>query len=314
MKARIPAAAVGGAVWMLAAVAAPGGSLRLTYDGAGRLTGADYGGSRAVAWQYDGAGNVLTQVAAGAMSAADLALVASATPVSNELGRANILYTLSVTNTGPTACPTLDLSLAIPSSTLFAAASAGAVGNGVFRYGRSGLGAGEAALVTVEVVPLAAGAVIGSPIVAAAADPDTQNNAAACSNVVTAVTDVNHNGLADWWEQQYIPNATDRVASLDLDGDGIPNGAENRAGTDPWSATSALRIVGVTARTGSVAFSFPAQAGRVYRAQWSGMSGSFAWSNLVENVPGRAADVTLDDAAGPTARVYRIQVTHPPAP
>lgn len=299
---------------LLACAAANAGSLRLAHDPAGRLTGADYGGGRAILWSLDGAGNTLTQAVAGAASAADLAMLVTSTPVSNELGRANLFYTLSVTNTGPSACPTLDLSMTIPASTLFAASSAGLVSNGVFRYARSDLGVGETAVVTVEAVPLAAGTVIGSPSVAASADPDTLNNAAACSNVVTAVTDANHNGLADWWEQQYIPNPADRVASLDLDHDGIPNDSESRAGTDPWSTTSALRIGGVTARTGSVAFSFPAQAGRVYRAQWSRMSGPFSWSNLVENVPGRAADLTLDDAAGYTSRVYRIEVTHPPAP
>lgn len=313
MTTRIPAAAAW-AAWVLAAATATGGSLRLSYDAAGRLTGADYGAGRSIAWVLDGAGNALTQAVAGAVSAADLALFVTGTPVSNELGRANLVYTLSVTNTGPSSCPTLDLTMTIPSATLFAAASAGSVSNGIFRCARSDLGVGETAMVTLEAVPLAAGTVVGSPGVAAAADPDASNNAAACSNVVTAVTDANHNGLADWWEQQYIPNPADRVASLDLDHDGIPNDSENRAGTDPWSATSALRIVGVTARTGSVAFSFPALAGRVYRAQWSTMSGPFAWSNLVENVPGRAADLTLGDAAGYTSRVYRIEVTHPPAP
>lgn len=308
-------AAVGRAAALLfACAAARGGTIRLTYDDAGRLTGADYGGARAVAWRYDGAGNVLTQQSAGASSAADLAVLASASPAAIELGRANLVYTLAVTNTGPTDCPVLELTNAIPASTLFARASAGTVSNGVFRYSRSDLAVGAVALIEIEVVPLSAGSVVGAASVAAASDPDPQNNGAACTNLVTAVVDADHNGLPDWWEQQYIPNPADRVGSLDLDGDGIPNAAEGRAGTDPRSATSALRITALALRAGAVSVTFPAVPGHTYRMQAGGSVGGSGWSGVVDPVPGRAADLTLDDASAVTSRFYRIEVTHPPAP
>lgn len=302
------------AALLFACAAARGGTIRLIYDDAGRLTGADYGGARAIAWRYDGAGNVLTQQSAGASSAADLAVLASASPASTELGRANLVYAIAVTNTGPTDCPVLELTNAIPASTLFARASAGTVSNGVFRYQRAGLPAGGVALIEIEVVPLAAGSVVGSASVAAASDPDPQNNGAACTNIVTAVVDADLNGLPDWWEQRYIPNPADRVGSLDLDDDGIPNAAEGRAGTDPWSATSALRITSLVLGAGTVSVTFPALPGHTYRMQAGGSVGGSGWSGVVDNVPGRAANLTLDDASAVTTRFYRIEVTHPPAP
>ena len=97
----------------------------------------------------------------------------------------------------------------------------------------------------------------------------------------------------------------------DDDGDGISNGNEIAAGTNPFSAGSAIKITSTTSDTNSFYFTFPSSAGKQYVLQTSNSLGTSAiWSLLSPSVSalGTGADVTLIAPKSGANSFFRVLV------
>jgi uncharacterized repeat protein (TIGR01451 family) len=291
------------------------GSVHFTYDLAGRLTGADYGGGRTIAYTYDANGNLLQRlVQLGVLTGADLALLKSAAPLQLELGRGNLVYTLSLTNAGPEAASNVVVSDPLPATVLFASASAGAVRDGVLTAHLGHLPGGASLTIRLQVVPLAAGPVTNRASVSAdTADPNPQNNLASLTNLVVVALDANTNGLPDWWEELYFPNPADRIATNDFDLDGLLNRDEYVAGTNPTDPASRLVIGHAASTPGGFTLTFLAASGRVYSVHYSSNLAARAWSDLATHLPGTGGPVSVTDTNAPaaSARFYRLGLEVP---
>jgi len=100
----------------------------------------------------------------------------------------------------------------------------------------------------------------------------------------------NLNGTPAWWAEWYFGVASAFDSTLDSDGDGLNNGQEYIAGTDPTQSGSVLAIEAVQ----------PAPAGNGFVITWSSVAGKFY---TIE----RASDITK----GFTAIATDIQATPP---
>ena len=82
-------------------------------------------------------------------------------------------------------------------------------------------------------------------------------------------TDSDSDGLRDDWEQFHFASLSNH-ATNDLDGDGLNNLAELRAGTNPTNAASALRLAPATRpAAGHPTLSFPHAASHQYTVEWT---------------------------------------------
>lgn len=90
--------------------------------------------------------------------------------------------------------------------------------------------------------------------------------------ILSSLEDSDSDGLPDAWEQQYFGHLSEN-AETDTDQDGIPNGQESIAGTDPASVDSVFRIVRLdsTDHDGyrAVLLEWEAREGRSYKVHWS---------------------------------------------
>ncbi len=136
-------------------------------------------------------------------------------------------------------------------------------------------------------------------------------------SVATPNLDSDGDGLPDEWETAHGLNpgvAAD--AALDADQDGLTNGEEFVAGTDPQDPASTLRLVVLGAGEqpeDGLAFRFTAVSNRAYRVEFREGLGFDGWSNVLEVAAGpatRQVGVT-NTATGASARYYRVII--PPA-
>ena len=119
-----------------------------------------------------------------------------------------------------------------------------------------------------------------------------------------AAVDRNGNGMSDVWEMIY--NASALTAGVDTDGDGYANGAEARAGTNPFDASSVPRL--------KLGFLFPSTAqltwdsfpGKRYLIQSrADMTGG--WSNETPFIA--LGDLSQTNLAGPDGiKFYRLAI------
>ena len=112
--------------------------------------------------------------------------------------------------------------------------------------------------------------------------------------VLDAYIDSDMDGLLDGWEMQIVNhNLGDAITTIahvdpddDYDNDGFTNGEEERAGTDPTSASSKLAVIAIG--TGSVEITWATVNGKTYVVQyWDGTAGghygtSPAWADIPE--------------------------------
>jgi len=129
--------------------------------------------------------------------------------------------------------------------------------------------------------------------------------------ILTYLTDADGDGLADNWETNFFGLAGANP-NVDSDGDGMLNGQEYIAGTDPTNALSYLKIDSLTAPPGAI-LAFGAISNRTYSIQFKDALEAASWSKLTD-VPARATNrsETIPYASYTTNRFYRIATPQQP--
>jgi hypothetical protein len=132
----------------------------------------------------------------------------------------------------------------------------------------------------------------------------TTGNNTVATNYITTVIDSDGDGLPDFWENAF--NATDPNA--DDDGDGMKNGAEYGAGTDPTSTNSFLRIEMLAGGAGAT-LSFAGVSNKTYTILGVDRLGASAatWSRVADFVARPANFIgTATDPDYTTNRFYQV--------
>jgi hypothetical protein len=81
-------------------------------------------------------------------------------------------------------------------------------------------------------------------------------------------TDLDHDWMPDWWEEDCFGGSTNGQASADDDGDGSSNLDEWIAGCDPNSATSRFVAAAQTPSPAGNVITWPCATGRTYNLYW----------------------------------------------
>jgi hypothetical protein len=94
------------------------------------------------------------------------------------------------------------------------------------------------------------------------------------------------------------------------DGDGVTNGQEYLAGTDPSVRTSVLRISEIQQNGDDNTVRFQTVAGRTYRVEASDTLQDGSWTVVQENIAGTGSEISVTDAGGVShsKRFYRLIV------
>jgi len=123
--------------------------------------------------------------------------------------------------------------------------------------------------------------------------------------------DLDRDGLADWWETKYF-GGTAASADADADHDGLTNGEEYVAGTDPTDPSSYLGLDAGAPEHG-VTLSFEAVPVRSYTLEFTDALGTGPWRKLAD-IPRRAdrSLVTILDPTPTACRVYRLVTPQQP--
>jgi hypothetical protein len=152
---------------------------------------------------------------------------------------------------------------------------------------------------------------VGYIITAKAIDPLGNTSEHSAGTSVTT-SDSDQDGMPNDYEiDQGFNRRSFSDGGLDSDGDGMTNLQEFKAGTDPRSAASVMRISSVSRANGVASFTFQTVAGKTYRIEYKDDLTQAGWSSLVDNVfttlP-TLLQISDPGAAGATRRFYRVTV------
>ncbi len=145
----------------------------------------------------------------------------------------------------------------------------------------------------------------GQRISATATSPSGSTSELA-ANVTVTTTDTDGDGLPNAYETANGLSTSIADAMLDSDGDGFSNLAEFRAGTNPRSPASVLRLGAPSFTAGNALLGLPSLAGRIYRVEYADdLAAPNHWRILADQIPGTGATITITDpAASSVARRY----------
>jgi len=122
-----------------------------------------------------------------------------------------------------------------------------------------------------------------------------------------AAVDLNTDGLGDIWVLKY--GAAGLAAGDDADGDGISNGGEAAAGTDPLSAGSTIAVSSMVVDGAGLHLAFPSLLGKGYQIQRTASLTPMDWQPTGAPGAGTGADLTITlTGAGLTEFFYRVLV------
>jgi hypothetical protein len=130
---------------------------------------------------------------------------------------------------------------------------------------------------------------------------------------VTTLADYDRDGLPDNYEVNYGLNTNDVTDALgDLDGDGMRNLDEYRAGTDPANSASYLRV-DANAVSNQATVQISAVSNRTYTVQYSDSLNSGQWRKLGDIFarPTNRVETFLDPGSS-TNRFYRVLLPSQP--
>ena len=120
--------------------------------------------------------------------------------------------------------------------------------------------------------------------------------------------DADGDGLDDDWEMTYFGTLA-RDGTSDFDDDGLTDAQEYRAGTDPASGASVLRVLTLTLPGGAgTTVLWSAVPGKTYRVQSKDSADAAAWSEFpgLVTAPGSTASY-VDTTGSPSGhRFYRV--------
>ena len=261
----------------------------------------------------DGLGRVATTPAFDLL-AADLMFTPSFSSVPSSI-YTPFTWRITVTNLGPTAVneplvtsqpPATDMTL------LSATSSQGSclVSNGLVRCSLGLLPQGSSATLSLTLRPSRGGALTNLAFVTAdAGDPNPSNNTAL---FVTQVrNDDDHDGLPDDWELSHDFDPGNPADALqDLDGDGMSNLDEYRAGADPKDPASLLRLE-VRMEPAYLMLIFTTVSDRTYQIERSSTPAGGPWLPVGDLIGGDGDVKAILDfpAADGPARFYRLRVS-----
>jgi hypothetical protein len=126
-------------------------------------------------------------------------------------------------------------------------------------------------------------------------------------------------GIPDAWRLRFFGSVTSRLAEamVDADGDGVPNWAEFRAGTDPADFRSLLRMLGCGVRANLnnpqqplfPVLRWPSVEGKKYILEVSPALAVPQWGSISSEILGTGGDMEYTDTqANGRARFYRVRV------
>jgi hypothetical protein len=147
--------------------------------------------------------------------------------------------------------------------------------------------------------------------------PGATNRMVSCSYIIPPMAgfvDSVGDGIPDWWRAKYFGGTgttTNNLscAACDPDGDGMSNGQEYVADTNPTNAASRLAIIGVRPQTNGLGISWVGGTGATQIVECRRKLGEAdaAWAALFTNLPPTGLSNSFLDASPGTNGFYRVK-------